>query len=261
MRRTFLVGILMVPLLAACGSDKTASGDCRPVTALVASSIRSAILDTSVNPCAAEWKVTGGSSTALAAQVQEGSPADVFVAAGDKAVGQLESAGLTAGQPVRLGSVRATLLVSARREGDVSLADLPRLVADGWKVGVCVATAPCGTMADALLKNAGQVFGGGFTRKGLVATEAASADDLVMLVSTGELDAALIYEYVCEPAPNELSAVRCVDIPDDRDGRALNVETPYVAVPLKTGRTAESFMEFVSSAAFRSYLAEHLRIR
>ena len=263
MRRTALLVTVAAGVLASCGAGTTdAPGvECRPVVALVASSIRSAVLDTTVNPCAGEWKVTGGSSTALVAQVREGSPADVFVAAGDKAVSQLKADGLTEGEPVRLGSVRATLLVSARRDGDVSLGDLPRLVGEGWKVGVCVATAPCGSMADILLSNAAEVFGNGFTRQGLVTTEAASADELVMLVSTGELDAALIYEYVCEPGPDGQSSVRCVDIPYDWDGRALNPATPYFAVRLRGGESAESFMAFVSSAVFRSYLADRLRIR
>jgi hypothetical protein len=40
----------------------------------------------------------------------------------------------------------------------------------------------------------------------------------------------------------------------------LNVRTPYVAVRLAENAASDSFMTFVSSAAFRTYLAANLRI-
>lgn len=262
MRRTALLVAVAAGALVSCGSGSPGegAGDCRPVVALVASSLVDAFGERAENPCAGEWKVTGGSSTALAAQVRGGSPADVFVSAGTKAIDQLRGERLTVGEPLSLGSVRATLYTTTEHTDGVTLRDLPGLVTDGWKVGLCVATAPCGEMADRLLANAASVWGDGFDRRTLVATEAESAADLVTKVAMGELDAAVIYEHVCVAPPNgELDGV-CHGIPDTVNGRELNVRTPYLAVRLRAGENADSFMAHVDSEGFRTYLAERMRI-
>lgn len=262
-RRPAILLAAAAGVLVSCGQDDpgTAVRECRPVVALVASSVTAAFGESAGNTCADVWKVTGGSSTALAAQVQEGSPADVFVSAGSKAVDQLRSAGLTVGEPVPLGSVRATLLVPVSLEGTVTLRDLPARVAGGWKVGACVASAPCGTMADQLLANASEVWGAGFDRESIVSTEAESADALVSRIAMGELDAGIIYEYACGPVGGTSdTTVRCIDIPDTVDGHVLNVRTPYFAVRLNTSDNAESFMDHVASAGFRDFLSKWLRI-
>ena len=133
MRKFAVTTSLLAVLLAGCGSTD-AGGDnrsCHPVVALVASSVVDAFGEVAGNPCADMWKVTGGSSTALVAQVREGSPADAFVAAGKKAISQLQEGGLAVGDPVLLGSVGATLYVSGMNRGHVTLDGLPQLVADG----------------------------------------------------------------------------------------------------------------------------------
>ena len=212
-----------------------------------------------MNPCAGKWQVSSGSSTALAAQVREGAPADVFVSAGTAAVDGLEADGFTTGEPMQLGSVRGTLLVAPSATIG-SLQELPGMVKAGWKVGLCVPSAPCGAMADSLLSNAGEVWGAGFDRMAVAATEAASAEELLAKVTTGEIDAAITYEYVCSTSPNAEAAVRCVDIPDTVDGSTVNIRTPYVAVQLRRGEATVSFMRFVTSAPFRAVIAERMRV-
>ena len=220
-----------------------------------------AFTDVAGNECADVWKVTGGSSTALAAQVQEGSPADAFVSAGSKAIDQLKKADRTVGEPVPLGSVRATLLLPVSHNEVVTLRDLPTRVATGWKVGVCVASAPCGEMADRVLANATSLWGKGFDRRTLVATEAESASDLVAKVAMGELDVALIYEYACGSAKSTVdTTVRCAAIPDSVGSSPLNVKTPYFAVRLNDSKNADDFMRYVSSSGFKAYVSEWLRI-
>ncbi|MGA1362602.1 MAG: substrate-binding domain-containing protein [Ilumatobacteraceae bacterium] len=252
-----------VLLAGACstGGDVPAAGrdGCLPVTALVASSFAPVLLDPAANPCADTWQVSSGSSTALAAQAREGAPADVFVSAGTASVDALAADGLTVGGAVQLGSVRGALVLApSARIG--SLRDLPGRVTAGWKVGLCVPSAPCGAMADSLLANAAKVWGGGFDRNEVAATEASSAEDLRAKVTTGEIDAAITYEYVCSPPADAEAAVGCVDIPDTVDGEPLNVRTPYVAVRLRPGGAAESFMRFVTSAPFREIIAERMRV-
>lgn len=248
-------------MLGACGSNDSTQASCRPVTALVASSMKDALSKWHGNPCADAWRITTGSSTALAAQVQEGAPADVFLSAGTKAIKQLQDAGLTVGQPVDLGSVRAAIITSTEHRTPVSLQQLPALVRiSGWKVGLCVASAPCGSMADSVLANATALWGPGYDRSSLVATEAESADALVAKVAMGEVDAAVIYEYVCVTPPNAESAVICNDIQDVVDGHELNVRTPYQAVRLRTGENADTFMGYVQSSAFKEVLRTYMRI-
>lgn len=264
-RKRLGTALACVAVLAsgACSADGTGQGatgdDCLPVTALVASSFAPVLRDPAANPCATTWQVSSGSSTALAAQVREGAPADVFVSAGTAAVDGLEADGFTTGEPMQLGSVRGTLLVAPSATIG-SLRDLPAKVKEGWKVGLCVPSAPCGAMADSVLSNAAEVWGTGFERMSVAATEASSAEDLLAKVTTGEIDAAITYEYVCSTPPNAEAAVRCVDIPDTVDGTTLNVRTPYVAVQLRRGEAAVSFMRFVTSAPFKAVLAERMRV-
>lgn len=262
-RRGALLASLAVLLATACSTgnnEKDAdSKGCLPVTALVASSFTPALLDPTANPCAGTWQVSSGSSTALAAQVREGAPADAFVSAGTAAVDALTADGLTVGRAVQLGSVRGTLVV-APSVSIGSLRELPGRVTEGWKVGLCVPSAPCGDMADRLLANAGNLWGVGFGRREVAATEAASAEDLLAMVTSGEIDAAVTYEYVCGTRPNVEAAVGCVDIPDTVGGAPLNVRTPYVAVQLRQGEAGESFLRFVTSAPFRAFIAERMRV-
>ena len=255
--------VLLSCVLASCGSSGSSGHDthCRPVVALVASSMIDAFGEFSGNPCAAEWKVTGGSSTALVAQVREGSPADAFVSAGKKAITQLQDEKLVVGEPVELGSVPATLYVARGNENSVTFEQLPQLVAGGWKVGACVASAPCGAMVDELLANATAVWGGGFTRRGLVVTEAESASALMTQVAMGEIDAALTYANVCNPPPNAEATGTCVDIPDSVSGKKVNVLTPFFAVRLREGTAADSFMRYVQSEAFRVFISERMGIK
>lgn len=261
MKRLLVSLAAAVPLVSCGGSTvDRAQSQCKPVTALVASSMMPALSRFYGNPCADVWKMTGGSSTALAAQVQEGAPADVFVSAGTKAIAQLKDAGLIVGEPVDLGSVRAAVVTSLAHMEPVTLQDLPSLVKGGWKVGLCVASAPCGAMADSVLANATAVWGDGYDRASLAATEAESADALVTKVAMGELDAVVIYEYVCVTLPNAESAVVCNDIPDAVNGHALNVRTPYQAVRLRAGDNADSFIEYVQSPEFRTILSKYMRI-
>jgi molybdate transport system substrate-binding protein len=257
--RLLAAGILACALAGGCsGPRDTDDNGCETVTVLAASSFAPALRDPAVNLCAGEWRISSGSSTSLAAQVREGAPADVFVSAGRNAVDSLVADRLTVGEPVELGSVRMALVTGAG-VGLGSLEELPGYVQDGGAVGLCVPSAPCGAAADTVLANAASVWGGQFGRSSIAVTEAASAEDLVNKVVTGETDAVLVYEYVCVAQPNEELAVRCVDIPDDVGGAPLNVRTPYLAVRLREG-TAADFMTFVSSAAFRTYLAANLRI-
>lgn len=260
--RLLATGALVCAVAVGCsgpGSGGTDENGCETVTVLVASSFAPALRDPAANPCAGAWRISSGSSTSLAAQVREGAPADVFVSAGRKAVDSLVADRLTVGEPVALGSVRMAL-VTGTGAGPGSLEELPGFVQDGGTVGLCVASAPCGAAADTVLANAASVWGGEFGRSSIGVTEAASAEDLVNKVVTGEVDAVLVYEYVCAAPPNAELAVRCVDIPDEVDGAPLNVRTPYLAVRLREGTAADSFMTFVSSAGFRTYLATNLRI-
>lgn len=213
------------------------------------------------NPCADVWRITAGSSATLAAQIQEGAPADVFLSAGTKAINQLRDAGLTVGEPVDLGSVRATIIASTAHRDPVDLRQLPVLARKhGWRIGLCVSSAPCGAMADAVLANATALWGPGYDRPSLAATEADSAEALVSKVVMGELDAAVIYEFACVAPPNGEIAVICNDIEDAVDGHALNVRTPYQAVRLKAGENADSFMDYVQSPGFAQVLRTYMRV-
>ena len=123
-----------------------------------------------------------GASSALARQILDGSPADVFAAADDTAMAAVADAGLVAA-PELLARNRLEILVAKGNPKEIAgLADLDQ---PGIVVVLCAPEVPCGRLAAATLQRAG------------VAVAAASLEEnvkaVVSRVTLGEADAGIVY--------------------------------------------------------------------
>lgn len=251
MRRTAALMVLVLTA-AGCGTSGRAvesevPADCGDVVILAASSMASPLghivkQSDGSTTCPRTVTLSTGSSTALAAQIVEGAPADVFVSAAPQPVQELIDSGHVKGDPVVLGSNTASVMVNRDFDGINRVNSVGSLGRVDAVVGVCVATAPCGAAADAVLEAAGT------SRARVVDTEAATAADLVSKIVAGEVDAGIVFTSDCRIARN-MSATVCVPVPE-----ASNVRMPVVAVRLVDTPAAEAVMARLTGTAFVNLL-------
>jgi molybdate transport system substrate-binding protein len=122
-------------------------------------------------------------SSALAAQINQGAPADVFAAASPATIKTVGDAGGTAGPPAVFARNRLQIAVPPDNPGRVArLTDLAR---PGLRVVMCAPQVPCGAAARTALRAGG-----------LSVTPVSQEQDVraaLTKVRLGEADAALVY--------------------------------------------------------------------
>ena len=190
------------------------------------------------HPCVTNVAYSYGSSATLAAQIVHGSPADVFISANEKTMNTVKDAGKT-----------SSVYNFAKNVGEImgnpnskyvsritDVASMTDAVNAKIKVGLCVATAPCGALADTILGKAG------ISRKEIADTESPSVEDLVSKIEMGELDAGIVFHSDCVSA-------QCITIPSD-----MNATTSYFVAALNSRAASQQFADFVSSSRFTGIL-------
>ncbi|MFB4316134.1 molybdate ABC transporter substrate-binding protein [Actinomadura sp. 21ATH] len=182
-----------------------------------------------------------GGSSALARQITEGAPADVFAAADTATMGRV------VGGAVKAGGTRVfarnRLVIAVPRDGGTGVRGLRDLARPGLKVVVCAEQVPCGAAAGKALGAAG------------VRLRPASQEQDVKAVLTkvrlGEADAGLVYRTDARSAAGE---VRGVEFPES--ARAVN-DYPIAALDrAPRPELAADFVRLVRSEQGRGALAQ-----
>jgi len=125
-----------------------------------------------------------GSSGALATQIQQGAPADVFASASPGDMATVRQAGDISGTPVIFARNRLEIVVKPGNPlGIHSLADLTKASV----VALCVTTAPCGSTAQEALAKAH------VTLPVAKVTLGQNVDATLAEVTTGDADAGVVY--------------------------------------------------------------------
>jgi len=196
------------------------------------------------HPCVTKVSFSYGSSATLAAQIVNGSPADVFISASEKTMNTVSDSGRTINTTLFARNSREVRVKMSSRFADkvTSLANLSKSSNPGIKVGLCVTTAPCGALADSILEKSS------ITRNAITDTESPSVEDLVSKIEMGELDAGIVYHSDCVNAQKNKRAV-CVPIPLD-----ANATNSYYLAALNTRNVTQQFVDFVSSTTFTGSL-------
>lgn len=169
-------------------------------------------------------------STALARQIRDGAPADVFAAADTESMEMIDASEHT------FARNRLTIVVPAGNpKGVTAVSDLTR---SGLVVVVCAPEVPCGRRTAELMQNTG------------VTIAPASREDSVRSVLTkvvaGEADAGIVYETDVRHGDR----VEAVRIPD-----GVNVVSAYPIAALR-GSRAQDFVSFVLSGGAQRVLRE-----
>jgi len=231
-----LAAALLVPALAGCGSssDKTltvfaAASLQEPFTAL-AKQFESEHKGVKV-------ELSFGASNDLAAQIQQGAPADVIATASTKTMDQISS---DVSDRADFASNTMEIAVPAGNPGHIhSLADLAR---KGVKLAVCQAEVPCGTVATQVFANAKLTVH--------PVTEEVDVKSVLTKVSLGEVDAGIVYVSDVKTAGPKVTGIT---IP-----AAVNAVTTYPIATVSKAKEkslAEDFLKLVEGDAGRTALS------
>ncbi|MDG4810397.1 molybdate ABC transporter substrate-binding protein [Micromonospora sp. WMMD1120] len=180
-------------------------------------------------------------SSALANQINQGAPADVFASAAPAPMVTVTDAGNADGAPSTFA--RNQLVIAVPRGNPAGVAGLADLARPGVKVALCANQVPCGAAARTALDAAGVAL--------TPVTLEQDVKAALAKVKLGEVDAALVYRSDARAASADVSGV---EFPES--ARAVN-DYPIVAVkgaPNPAG--ARAFVAYVRSAPAQAVLAE-----
>ncbi len=253
--RPALVALLVAAaLLVGCGSEDTApsSAVTGEVIVSAASSLTEAFTDAAR---AFERQYPGtkvtlnfASSSALATQISEGAPADVFASA-DEAQMKAVGADRLAAPPVVFARNR---LVIAKPKGSMAVTAYGDLAKPGLRLVLAADAVPVGAYAMQSLDAAERsgAFGAGFRARVLanVRSREANVRSALAKVELGEADGAIVYQTDVGASPR----VEAVAI-----GDAYNVSAAYFIAPLRRGKNpaaGAAFVAFVRGAEGQALL-------
>ncbi|MFB9239311.1 molybdate ABC transporter substrate-binding protein [Plantactinospora siamensis] len=171
-------------------------------------------------------------SSALATQIDQGAPADVFASAAPKNMQTVTDAGNGDGSPATF--VKNQLVIAVPKGNPTGIRSLADLARPGVKVALCAQQVPCGAAASKVLSAA----------KVTVRPVTLEQDVKAALakVKLGEVDAALVYRTDARAAA---ASVDGVEFPESSG--AIN---PYPIVVLKKAPNpagARAFVAYVRS--------------
>ncbi|MGY0007238.1 molybdate ABC transporter substrate-binding protein [Micromonospora sp. I033] len=172
-------------------------------------------------------------SSALAAQITQGAPADVFAAASPATMKTVTDAGDAAGAPAVL--VRNQLVIAVAEGNPDRVGGLADLARPGRKVALCAEQVPCGAAAKAALAAAGVRL--------TPATLEQDVKGALAKVRLGEVDAALVYRTDVRAA----AGLAAVEFPES--ARAVNDYPIVVLEHAGNPAGARAFVDQVRSDA------------
>jgi molybdate transport system substrate-binding protein len=173
-----------------------------------------------------------GASSALAQQVLQGAPADVFASASPANMRQVTDDG-AAEAPAEFA--RNVMQVAVPRGNPARISSVADLGQDGVKVVLCQPAVPCGAVAREVLGNAGVHV--------TPVSQEADVKAVLAKVELGEADAGIVYVTDVRAAQRKVEGI---SVPD-----RLNASTSYPIATLKASHnaaTAKAFVDLVLSA-------------
>lgn len=175
--------------------------------------------------------VNFGASSALAQQITQGSPADVFASASQATMDQVVQAGAASSSRPFASNVMQIVVPAANPAGITSLADLGK---PGVKLAVCQPQVPCGSVATKVFANAKMAL--------TPVSQEADVKSVLTKVGLGEVDAGVVYVTDVKAAG---AKVKGIDIPAN-----LNASTSYPIATLSKAANpalADAFTAYVLS--------------
>jgi molybdate transport system substrate-binding protein len=243
------------PSVAPSDAPSAAAG--APLTIFAAASLAKVLEDVKAAYEAAvpgsPLTISTDSSAALATQIIEGAPADVFLSADTTNPQKLVDAGLVDGDPTVFAGNKLTIITPTDNPGGLTTPfDLGK---DGVRVIAAGDEVPITKYATQLVEQLAAAPGAPADFAAAYAANIASKEDNVAAVRTkielGEGDGAIV--YVTDAAASD--QVASIDVPDD-----VNVPASYAGVVIKSSTDAEAahaFLDWLASAEGQAILATY----
>jgi molybdate transport system substrate-binding protein len=185
-------------------------------------------------------------SAALATQINQGAPADVFASADLPNMNKVVAAGNTSGKPQNFATNRLQVVVAAGNPKRINgLGDLAR---PGTVVVLCAPAVPCGNYANQVLAKASVKL----TPRSLEQ----DVNAVLSKVSLGEADAGIVYVTDVRAAG---SRVQGVSIPAGQ-----NVVASYPVAPVKNGSNSaggKAFIDFLLGPSGQGILTSYAFVK
>jgi molybdate transport system substrate-binding protein len=247
MIRPLAVTAVLAMALAACGTadeqpaasnaKSTPSGE---VTVFAAASLTEAFTDIgrrfeTANP---GTKVTFdfGASSALAKEITEGAPADVFASAAPKNMDQVTNTGATT-------FASNTLMIAVPKGNPAGVRGLADFADESKKIALCAEEVPCGAAARKALDAAG------ITAKPDTLEQDVKA--VLSKVELGEVDAALVYRTDVKAAGDKVEGLAFPEA-----DKAINKYPIVVLKQAPNAKAAKAFVDYVLSAEGEAVLTK-----
>jgi molybdate transport system substrate-binding protein len=241
--------VATVALTAACSSSSTGAGPKgSPTTSGTVTVLAAASLTEAFNTLAKQFeaahpgvtvKLSYGASSALALQITQGAPADVFASASAKNMKQVTDAKL-AGSPTNF--VKNVMEIAVPPSNPAHVTSVADLAKSGVKLALCQPQVPCGSTAEKVFANAR------ITVKPV--TLEADVKSTLAKVESNEVDAGVVYVTDVRSAGAKVTGIT---IPAD-----VNASTEYPIAALTKApnpTAAKAFVDYVLSSAGQQVLA------
>jgi molybdate transport system substrate-binding protein len=259
---------LLLLALSACGTSTTTGANASPtatsappvtLNVFAAASLQAAFTKIGTQFHTAHPNVTTdfnfGGSDALAAEINQGGPADVFASANTTQMNVVVKAGGIDGSAVKT-MAHNRLVVVLPKNNPANISTLQDLAKPGIKVVLAAHTVPAGQYALVFLQNASKdpSFGSSYQANVLknVVSYEADVKSVLAKVSLGEADAGIVYTT---DALTAASTTTTVTIPD-----TLNVIALYpigVVKATTNASVAQQFVDYVNGSDGQAVLAQY----
>jgi molybdate transport system substrate-binding protein len=244
-RVRILVALVAVLGMAGCGGTgaaATGAGGGR-LTVFAAASLTESFTQIGRDFEAAHPGVTVtfnfAGSSALATQINQGAPADVFASAAPANMKTVTDAGNGDGNPTTF--VKNQLVIAVPKGNPKGITGLADLARPGLKVALCAPQVPCGVAATKALTAAGVAV--------TAVTQEQDVKSALAKVKLGEVDAALVYRTDARAAASDIDGI---EFPES--ARAINEYPIIVLKGAPDKATARAFVAYVLSDKGRAVL-------
>jgi molybdate transport system substrate-binding protein len=244
--RRLAAGLGLVVVLAGCGGSPASSADAAgsgadgelsgTLTVLAAASLTDVFPDLGdrlmENHPSLEVRFSFAGSSALATQIVQGAPADVFASANESQMRVVTDGALHAGDPTVFAENVLEIAVPPGNPGGVT--GLPDFADPGLALAICARDVPCGAAARQVFEAAGVTA--------VPDTEEEDVRAALTKVELGEVDAALVYASDVHSAG---SAVEGIPFPEAE--QAVNAYPICILEAAPNPDAAQAFVDLVRS--------------